>query len=534
MVLAEEAPNSTTTSSSSENKTDDNGEDSIIISPSAPRILFIVIYAWLSISCGRFVGPFLKHECAEFLSDKNNNLVTVLRILISSICGVWGSSWADEMERKYPLRGRCYVLLSGTFTATVFFLLHGLHHVVPSSLFKSLQWHVTMQCCYTACVSMVRPVLDGITIALLNDDPKREGVEYGIERLYGAVGWGGTHVIMGICFNYFGYSSMTTTMYLLSLVTALISLFAIKIYATRKLRYQQQHRNNQQQQDQQQDQRRKENSYLHNNTDNNNNNIFRNKNNNSNTNTKNTTKNTDDKEEETNITTNNNNMLTPLFRSILINNGRAAFFFSYLCLCVSLSIVYLLRRRVEFSSIGTSEALMVLFEIPIFRIAQYMLQYLPPSTLLFLANILFIIVSTFSIVPPSPFRGVAFGLSRTASVEYVAVVSSGNEAFGQSLVYLLCGTGEILGLLLQREQYHSRIIAASVLMGGTLVLILFFDYNSMYSSSSPQGIAEQRQRHSLLSSSVERNDELQPIIITTNNNNTNNNVHRYLWDVQRV
>ena len=151
----------------------------------------------------------------------------------------------------------------------------------------------------------------------------------------------------------------------LSFVTILISLFAIKLYVTRKLCNQQYH-NNQQQQDQQQDQRRKEKNHLYDNTGNNNNNIFSNKKNNSNTNTENTTENTNDKEEAKYITINNNKVLSCLFQSISINNSQAAFFFSYLCLFVSLSIIFFLCCCFKFLLIGATEALMVLSEIAIF------------------------------------------------------------------------------------------------------------------------------------------------------------------------
>jgi len=472
--------------------------------PPPPRILYGAFFAWLSISCGRFIAPFLKHEAG--LSDELIGFAVALQVGISSSFSIIGSSWADDLERKYPHRGRSYVILSGMFTATFFFLLHGTWRIFPQvSFFQSVSWHMILRCLYSISVSVIYPVLDGITLAHLNEEPGRERVDYGEERLHGAIWWGITNLVMGPFVDCFGYS----TMYFFALISTPAALYAIKIYVLGKLNWQSSI------QQQQQRNIMEENS----NSTNKENNI------------------SDYKNNGNGGEKNNKEKLLPVSKILLqitfYGTIATAFFLSYFCLYIGLPVVENLGF-LYFEFLGGSNTLngltvafTVLFEIPVFHIAPKLLRKFGPSTLLLMANIAFIIrVIGYTLIPEGnvylvlflePLHGIIFGCSQAGSVEYVSelitstTTITGYEAIGQSLLAILRGIGGVLGLSIggiiqqnfgPRDMYRTM---ASIVTGGSI----FFVFVSNVHSSSSRFLPS------------ERSDELEPIIPTRNGDPSN-------------
>mmetsp|Transcript_12433 Transcript_12433/g.19144 ORF Transcript_12433/g.19144 Transcript_12433/m.19144 type:complete len:461 (+) Transcript_12433:129-1511(+) len=379
--------------------------------PPLPRVLYSAFFSWLSVSCGRFIAPFLKHEAG--FSDEYIGYAVALQIGISSTLGMFGSSWSDYIESKYPNRGRSYVILSGVFGATFFFILHGTWRCFPGvSFFQSIAWHMLLRCFYAVSMATVYPVLDGLTLAHLNEEPGREKTDYGKERLYGAIWWGATNLIMGPFIDWIGYQAM----YLFAFISALASLYTVKFYVLGKISWQ----------------------------------ISR-------------------QRETTEIqSSDEGTTLLPIWILLRIMIGTviaATFFISYFCLCTGFSVVenlnflYFEYLGASNSLNGLTVALTVLFEIPIFHIAPKLLKHFGSSALLQIANVTLILrLIGYILVPDGrvhfvlffePLHGIILGCLQTASVDFVSqLMPCGHEASGQGLLVMFHGLAGILGLSL--------------------------------------------------------------------------------------
>ena len=149
-----------------------------------PRLLYSAAFAWLAVTGGRFLAPFLEHE-ADY-SDSLVGTVLAAQYAVYSILGSVGGSWADSRERQYPNRGRAQVMFAGVVLGSTSFVLHGMCHVVPSvSLFSSNVFHFVLRMLWACALSLVMPVIDGMTLAHLEKAVEMDPSDYGKERLYG-------------------------------------------------------------------------------------------------------------------------------------------------------------------------------------------------------------------------------------------------------------------------------------------------------------------------------------------------------------
>jgi hypothetical protein len=411
-----------------------------------PRILYSAIFAWLSIAGGRFIAPFLEHEAG--FSDSLIDITVAMQLCLTTILGTLGGSWADGLERKYPNRGRSHVILAGVVGGSLFFLLHGTWRLFPGvAFFRSPSWHMTLPLLYAICVSMVNPVLDGLTIAHLEREPGREKSDYGKERLYGAIWWGVTNLAMGLCIDLFGYRAM----YMFVIIATVATILLVRIYVRGNLR-QAFHRAE----------------------------------------TRNIANNdlletgTVSKEEEKYLS------LWKLMPIMVGTVSAAAFIFSYFCLSSGFAVVENLVF-LYFESLGGSNtlngitvALTVMFEIPIFHLAPTLLKKYGPFVLLQIANAAYVIrVVGYTLIPQGkvyfvlllePLHGVIYGCSQTGAVDFVSqLMPLGYEASGQGLLFLFRGLGGITGLSLSgfiEKQMGARVMYrtfAAIVTGGAVL-----------------------------------------------------------------
>lgn len=149
-----------------------------------PRILYIAAFAWLAVTGGRFLAPFLEHE-AKFSATKIGSVLAA-QSAVSSLLGSIGGSWADAREQRFPNLGRAQVMFAGVVLGSTSFLLHGMHLLFPASfVFASTEWHFLLRILWACSSSLVMPTLDGITLAHLAKSPGMDQSDYGRERLYG-------------------------------------------------------------------------------------------------------------------------------------------------------------------------------------------------------------------------------------------------------------------------------------------------------------------------------------------------------------
>jgi len=156
-----------------------------VMTGARPRLLYSAAFAWLAVTGGRFLAPFLKHE-AHF-SDTLVGSVLAAQYAVFSVLGSAGGSWADARERRHSNKGRAQVMFTGVVLGSASFLLHGTSLVVPSvAVFATTEWHFFLRILWACSLSLVMPVLDGMTLAHLEKAPGMDQSDYGKERLYGA------------------------------------------------------------------------------------------------------------------------------------------------------------------------------------------------------------------------------------------------------------------------------------------------------------------------------------------------------------
>lgn len=189
-----------------------------------PRILYAVVFTWLAFTGGRFTAPFLKNEIGGYLNnDSIIGFLLACQNISSAIASPFFSNLADRYERQIQYgqkrQGRLFILKIALAVGSLATLLHS----APTSLFGDgsssalfgnkrnkyliISWHLFLRILYSFSLSVVFPVMDGITLSFLqqeqqerqqsgnrDDDSKvddenesSESSAYGKERLHGAI-----------------------------------------------------------------------------------------------------------------------------------------------------------------------------------------------------------------------------------------------------------------------------------------------------------------------------------------------------------
>ena len=77
---------------------------------------------------------------------------------------------------------------------------------LPTDTTVVLVWHVVMRCIYAVSLGVVAPTLDGLALAHLDCAENSSTVDFGKERMYGALCWGLGSFIAGVGIDQYGYS----------------------------------------------------------------------------------------------------------------------------------------------------------------------------------------------------------------------------------------------------------------------------------------------------------------------------------------
>jgi len=126
--------------------------------------------------------------------------------------------WADALEAKRPHYGRSKVLIVGVLFGGLAFGLHSLDRWI--SIQDPRFFHVGVQILYAICFASLFPVVDGMAVDYCQKY-YGDSTDYGKERLYGAVSWGLTNLIMGPLIDRFGMMVYYPCMVASTLVTIL-------------------------------------------------------------------------------------------------------------------------------------------------------------------------------------------------------------------------------------------------------------------------------------------------------------------------
>ena len=160
------------------------------------------------------MAPFLQQETD--LSDGFIGTILSLQWLVMTFAGSLGGTIADHVERQYPGKGRPWVMQVGVLVGTMGYLGHGIHHFWLSAITESFAFHLTMRLLFAVANALTAPVLDGLTIAYLEQQETLYGdgddssggmgkADFGKERLYGAISWAMGNVMAGLLIDSFGF-----------------------------------------------------------------------------------------------------------------------------------------------------------------------------------------------------------------------------------------------------------------------------------------------------------------------------------------
>jgi hypothetical protein len=178
-----------------------------------------------------------------------------------------------------------------------------------------------------------------------------------------------------------------------------------------------------------------------------------------------------------------------LFQMIFGTSFALAFAVGFLCLSIgqvvveSLVFLYFEFLGSAYAVMGVTVILTVAFEIPIFHVAPKLLERFGSGALLLTAAACYgVRVVAYSVIPQGhvqyafllePLHGITYGCAQTAAVDFAAQrVPKGCEATGQSIVSIARALGSIVGLLwggwgseMIGPRLMYRISAAIVVLG---------------------------------------------------------------------
>jgi Na+/melibiose symporter-like transporter len=280
-------------------------------------------------------------------------------------------------------------------------------------------------------VAIIFPVADGMCLSFLEKQPGCSPDDYGKERLFGAYTWAITNIILAPCLDYFGFK----VVYPLAIVSTLILLISVYGYSQERVHQlpEKQHRI----------QKRQSDIIL-----------------------EDTSAELDQQSEPSQKPKEEERISSwTLFRLLATTFYGVAFLFAVLTLssgqAVVESLVFLFFELLgsSYTFMGLTIVFTVAFEIPIFHIAPKLLQRFGAAALLLMAAFCYIVrVIGYSLIPEGsigyvlffePLHGVTYACSVTSTVSFVSqFMPDGYEASGQGIIYVVRGSGSILGLFL--------------------------------------------------------------------------------------
>lgn len=393
---------------------------------SRPRILYAVVFFWLSWTGGRFLAPFLKNEIG--LKDNQIGFVLGCQTGLGAFIGPFLGTIADRRQKVHK-HGRIHVLCFGLSLGSIATLLHGIDYLLPSFTYSKAQslyakqmilmWHLSLRILFAVANGLSIPVLDGLTLAFLESEKNGDSADYGKERLHGAVWWAVANAILGPVLDIFGFKAI----YFTSSLVLVFAYMSISMY----------------------------------------------------------TSSLDQKNGIDDNFSKKNHSSSPKSADHSTDQGSQTTFFHLKTICGSLfgasfvlcfftlnsgtsvveNIIFLFFDELGGSNTfcGITVAVTVMFEIPIFHYASSILQIIGEAGIQQIACLAYVLrVIGYSLIPKNhmisilflePLHGVTYAFSQTSAVEFIdKFMPPGSEARGQGIMNIFRGAGAFVGLSL--------------------------------------------------------------------------------------
>jgi len=439
----------------------DNNTSNKTITAFRPRLLYCTIFIWNTLTVGKFTAPLLQHLSPNNFTDGIIGLTFALQYGIAGCVSTWGGSYADAQEKKASRwgYGRIKVLTLFLTLGTLSFLGHGIPHYMnlPTDTTAVLAWHVAMRCIYAVSLGVVAPTLDGLALAHLDCAENSSSVDFGKERMYGALCWGLGSFIAGVGIDQYGFNFL----YIFLIVSTITSYAGMGIYLWGLSR--------------DTSGNFKKYSVIFDEASSSNNNGYQNE--------------EPNKEKDEDIS--NYELMCMICKT---NYAKAIMLFTFL-LAMGIAVVDNLAF-IFFETLGASDAmdgLTVVFtvavEVPAFSIAPLMLQRYGCGRMLLGAGIAYVIrVVGYTLIPYGKMyivlmlellHGVSYAGSKAGSVEFISrSIPEGHEAAGQGILMFVTYSGIVAGLIVAGwiqetlgARYMFRVMAVIVSIG-LIVLLL--------------------------------------------------------------
>ena len=520
-----------------------------------PGILFLVIFIWFVCIGGRFVALFLQ-EVAQF-NETTIGITFGLQIFFGSIFAGYGSIQADRLELLYPRKGRIYCLIAAVIVGTIGTQLHFVIYYFYGDQIKNEElndddisdineqvqekqvidaaiiFHIITRIIISIFLSIMSPILDGISLTYLKEN-NLQASEYGKERLFGAVGWAVASLIIGPFIDKFGFLYV---FFWSSNISCILCVGAIIMYMKdnpssedKDVKSLDTIENNTSIEDEDSIENGKSNSNSNSNIHNgcqslvevemSNLNDDMNISNDTSSQTYEGTKKyttqednplmnntTKDEDEETEMITKKHEEKSRgmmILKSMFHSYTGIGFIISTITLSMGTSIVENLiflffdKLGASNTTCGTSVAVTVLFEVPIFQYSTILLQTYGAENLQKVACLAYVIrVVGYTFIPKDhvifilllePLHGVTYACAKSSSVEFASKLSPpGFESTGQGIMSMLQGMGTIFGLSLGgwvEDTFSAVVLYRSYAAVVACGLIIFYITTSIESSSS--------------------------------------------------
>lgn len=410
-----------------------------------PRSLYTCTFIWISTVGGRFLVLFLEHQAQ--LSSSELGTILAFAQGVTVVASSFTGSYADVLEARYPHRGRAMVVAGGITLGGIVFGGHAIPIQVLVPWLPPVLWHGFLRLLVALATAMIFPVMDGMCLDYLGENTQ----DYGKERLYGAVSWGVTNVVIAVGLQYVGFSIMYVMTILATLLTLIVIWLFVKDQETR-IYYEKRDSNVILSDDDVDDDDDIDDDQSYNNNHNENYNDMDMDMDN---------KRTISKMEHEHASASSTIHILYL---LCISGFGVCFMVSQItqssgqAIVDTLIFLYFEQLQSSYILMGWTVVLTVAFEIPLFHIAPILLKSWGPGILIPIASVSYVVrVFGYSYIPEGhvayvlwlePLHGVTYACMAMAGVELISYLTPpGYSASGQAALQILVGTGSVVGLL---------------------------------------------------------------------------------------
>ena len=431
-----------------------------------PRLLFCPLFAWNAITGGKFISTFLEDLSPNFSEGVIGMTLSIQYAVVALLAGI-GGRLADSEEKQSPFWGwgRLKVMCWGILIGTLAFVGHGLPNMLKYGFDEDnnkfpwhleLCWHIAMRILWAVAFVLTAPAMDGLALAHLEAIDDASQLDFGKERMYGAIWWGGGSLVAGIGIDQYGFEFL----YAMAIILGFLVYITVGLYLWSVNR--------------------------------------------------DTTGSFHESESEQlsgiQNAPNTRDIRTKEMFMLLCPScyGSALLLFVFtfsIGLAVVDNLAFMFFEWLGSSNTmdGVSVVFTVILELPLFYLSPTLLKKFGPGKLLLIAGLAYVIrVVGYVIIPEGKMwllliletlHGISYACSKTGSVEYIArVTPTGYDASAQGLLFTIRFVGVVVGLFvggLTQQWFGGRILYFSIAVLVSLGMVVLF-VAEFYSDDKPK------------------------------------------------